>query len=296
MATLHQLLPGRATVCTMDPQTFLCTVPPSYPSCVHGLSLVPFEDHVSLLPLFGWTGRKPPPIPGWYTVSKHRIYHRDIAYGLSFDAELGALQVLVVARQLKPLRRHPEDNISQDVKACHLFSLTQFNGIQRAPCCGHPRYHYKRNTFISSLLLLILKLNQVALLPTPFPHQIILHVTSMVDLAFMAVTYQSYNQQFWKPNDHVSVSDSIQHRKRGILLKIELEDRSATVQLLKGGEYTYLPLVEFTSLAFHWRCCLGHQGSFQRHAEHTPSIYWALQHGFLHRICNGENNCDRVRW
>ena len=169
-------------------------------------------------------------------MSKHRIYHRDIAYGLSFDAELGALQVLVVARQLKPSRRHPEDNISQDVKACHLFSLTQFNGIQRAPCCGHPRYHYKRNTFISSLLLLILKLNQVALLPTPFPHQIILHVTSMVDLAFMAVTYQSYNQQFWKPNDHVSVSDSIQHRKRGILLKIELENRLAIVQLLKGGE------------------------------------------------------------
>ena len=51
-----------------------------------------------------------------------------------------------------------------------------------------------------------------------------------------AVTYQSYHQRFWKPNDHVSVSDSVHHGKRGILLEIELENRSATVQLLEGGE------------------------------------------------------------
>ena len=236
MATLHQLLPGHATVCAMDPRTFLHTVLPSHPGCVHGWSLVPFKDHISSLPLFRRTGREPPPIPGWYTVSKCRIYHCDIAYGLSFDVELGALQVLVAAQQLKPSRCRPEDDIGQDIKACHLFSPTQFNGIQQAPCHGRPHYHYKCNTFISSLLLLILKLNQVAPLPTPSPHQIALHVASMVDPAFMAVTYQSYNQRFWKPNDHVSVSDSIHHGKCGILLEIELENCLATVQLLKGGE------------------------------------------------------------
>ena len=169
-------------------------------------------------------------------VSKHGIYHHDIAYGLSFDVELGALQVLVAARQLRSSRCCPEDDIGQDVKARHLFSPAQFNGIQQAPCRGHPRYHYKRNTFVSGLLLLTLKLNQVAPLPTPSPHQIALHVALMVDPAFMAVTYQSYNQRFWKPNDHVSVSDSVHHGKRGILLEIELENCLATVQLLEGGE------------------------------------------------------------
>ena len=127
-------------------------------------------------------------------MSKRGIYHRDIAYGLSFDVELGALQVLVVARQLRPSRRCPEDDIGQDVKACRLFSPAQFNGIQQAPCRGRPHYHYKRNTFVSGLLLLTLKLNQVAPLPIPSPHKIALHVASMVDLAFMAVTYQSYSQ------------------------------------------------------------------------------------------------------
>ena len=53
----------------------------------------------------------------------------------------------------------------------------------------------------------------------------------------MAATYQSYNQQFWKSGDMVIVSDSVYQEKRGILLKIELENRSATVCLLKGEEY-----------------------------------------------------------
>jgi ribosomal protein L21E len=170
-------------------------------------------------------------------VSKCGIYHRDIAYGHFFDVELGALQVLVVARQLKPSRRQSENDIGQDVHALCLFSADQFTGIPQAPCCGCPRYHYKCNTFVSGLLLLTLKLNQVVPLPTPSPHQITLHVASMVDPVFMAGTYQSYNQWFWKPDDCVTVSDSVYHGKRGILLEIELENRSTTVRLLEGEEY-----------------------------------------------------------
>ena len=75
----------------------------------------------------------------------------------------------------------------REVVTRRLFSPAQFTGIQQAPCRGRPRYHYKCNTFISGLLLLTLKLNQVAPLPTPSPHQIALHVTSMVDPVFMAV-------------------------------------------------------------------------------------------------------------
>jgi hypothetical protein len=100
-----------------------------------------------------------------------------------------------------------------------------------------PRYHYKRNTFVSGLLLLTLKLNQVVPLPTPSPHQITLHIASMVDPAFMAGTYQSYNQRFWKPDNCVTVSDSVYHGKCGILLEIELENCLATVRLLEGEEY-----------------------------------------------------------
>lgn len=170
-------------------------------------------------------------------MSKRGIYRRDTAYGLSFDEESGTLQVLVAARQLKPSRRRLEDDIGQDVNARRLFSPDQFGGIPQAPCRGRPQYHYKRNTFVSGLHLLALKLNQVAPLPTPSPHQIALHVASMVDPAFMTATYQSYNQRFWKPDDHVTVSDSVHHGKRGILLEIELENRSATVRLPEGDEY-----------------------------------------------------------
>jgi hypothetical protein len=186
---LHQFLTGRATVCATDSRTFIRVVPPSHSGCVRGWSLVSFEDHISSLPLFGRTGHQPPPTPGWYTVSKCGIYHRDIAYGHFFDVESGALQVLVAARQLKPSRRQSENDIGQDVHALCLFSADQFTGIPQAPCCGCPRYHYKCNTFVSGLLLLTLKLNQVVPLPTPSPHQITLHVASMVDPVFMAGTY-----------------------------------------------------------------------------------------------------------
>jgi ribosomal protein L21E len=205
---------------------------------VRGCSLVPFKDRVSSLRLFGPAGRREPPfIPGWYTVSKRGLYHSDIAYGLFFNEDSGELQVVVAAQQLKLSSHRPEDDIGQDVNACRLFSPDQFKGQQQAPYRGWSYYLHKRKTFVSGLLLLTLKLNQVAPLPTPSPHQISFHVALMVDLPFMAATYQSYNQRFWKSDDLVIVSNSLYQEKRGVLLEIELENRSATVRLLEGEKY-----------------------------------------------------------
>lgn len=123
----HQLLTGHATVCTTDPWTLLHAVPPLHYGCMHGWSLVPFEDHISSLPFFRWTEYKVPFILGWYTVSKCGIYHHDITYSLSFNEESGVLQVLVAAPQLKPSEHTLEDDIGQDVNAHRLFSPVQCN-------------------------------------------------------------------------------------------------------------------------------------------------------------------------
>ncbi|KAI9571089.1 WD40-repeat-containing domain protein [Boletus coccyginus] len=238
-ATLYKNLPHRSTVCAVGPSTFLLAVPVSHISCVCGWSLVPFEDRISLSPVFGCSE---PPLPGWYTISKHGMYKGDVAYGLSFEGESGELRVLIASQTLKPPKCWPGDDIGQAHHARRLFSPNQFRGKQLVPYHGWSHYEYKKETYISGLLLISLRLNQVAPLPTPTPHQIALHVASMVSPAFMTTTYQTYNQQFWKENDIVVVSNSAYFEKHGVLLEIEHASCLARVYLLLEGEEFSFPL------------------------------------------------------
>jgi ribosomal protein L21E len=82
-----------------------------------------------------------------------------------------------------------------------------------------------------------LKKSEARPLATPSPYQIALHAQSAVDPAFVTASHHIYNQQFWKEHDPVVVCDATHRGKRGVLLAIARETRSATVQLLEGGEW-----------------------------------------------------------
>ena len=232
---VYKILPGHATVCTPDPWTFIHTILPFHENCFHGWSLVPFEHQISPRSLFG---QPEPSIPGWYSVSKCGPHHGDITYALSFNAELQEFQVLVAGWQFKPMR-WIEDDIRQDVNACRLFIQDQFQGIPQAPYWGWACFLFQWKTFVSGLLLLTLKLNQVAHLPTPTPSQISLHVTSVVDPPFMTSTYLAYHWQIWKPRDWVIISDSVHLGGWGTQLAIDLENHLVTIQLLNSEDYIY---------------------------------------------------------
>ncbi|KIJ09726.1 hypothetical protein PAXINDRAFT_17203 [Paxillus involutus ATCC 200175] len=233
-ASEHKLLRGRVTVSTLDPSTFLHALPPSHPSSVHSYSLVPAEEYVRL---FGVAAHKPQ-VPGWYKILKRGTYKGDLGYALSYNAASGCLDILLASRNLPdPTCRDRDDKIGQDQKARCLFKPELHGGAVQPSIRGMACYSYKRHTYISGLLLLQLTKTQVEPVLTPSPHQIALHVGSMVDPAFMAATHARYNRQFWKERDGVLVCDAAHRGKRGFLLTITMESQSATVQLLEGGEY-----------------------------------------------------------
>lgn len=198
---------------------------------------MPFEARLSFL---GVIGQPEPSVPGWYTVSKRGLYKGDIAYGLSFQRDSGELHVLLPSRQLKPKKRKSDEDIGRDTKARCLLSPVVCTGKPQAlvPLRGNPRHRYRNKTFVSGLLLMTLKLNQVIPVANPSPYQIALHVASTVDHSFMVTTYQSYNRQFWKTNDRVIISDSVYYGQVGVLIEIERENGFATVLLSDGTEYS----------------------------------------------------------
>jgi ribosomal protein L21E len=228
----HKLLPGRVTVCAADPNTFLREVPKSHFGCVKAWSLVPVEDRINLF------GAVEPSVPGWYTISKRGLYKGHIGYALFYDGDAGLLDLLVASRRLgDPTRRRADGSIGQDQRAPRLFLPGPHKGTRQPPHRGRTCYEYKGDTYVSGLLLISLKISEVQPLAIPSPHQIALHVQSGVDPVFMTASHHLYNQQFWKEHDSVVVCDAAHRGKRGVLQTISLETRSATVQLLEGGEW-----------------------------------------------------------
>ncbi|KIK76085.1 hypothetical protein PAXRUDRAFT_18458 [Paxillus rubicundulus Ve08.2h10] len=193
-ASEHKLLWGRVTVSAPSPSTFIHVLPPSHSSSVNCYSLVPAEDYICL---FGIAALEPQ-VPGWYKILKCRMYKGDLAYALSYDAASSCSNILLASRYLPdPTCRDRDDKIGQDQKARCLFKPELYRGAIQPSICGMACYIHKHHTYISSLLLQLTK-TQVEPVLTPSPHQIALHVGSMVDPAFMAITHARYNRQFWK--------------------------------------------------------------------------------------------------
>lgn len=230
----HKSLPGRVSVRAPYPNVFLQVVPLSHRSCIRGWSLIPPEDLIWQAP-----SKEPtPPVPGWYSMLKCRIYKGDIGYALSFDKDANELSVLIALQWLRP-RSHPSDALGQDPNACHLFSPELHHGQLHSPYRGLTRYQHSTDIFISGLLLMKLRPNQFKYLPTPFPSQICLHVASMVDPCFMKATHAKFNRHFWKPDDCAAISDPYHGEKWGNFVSIDLENKLAVVRLPEGPEYEF---------------------------------------------------------
>jgi hypothetical protein len=234
--TVHMQLPGRVSLFAPDPKTFLRAVPPSHRSCVRGWSLIPFEERI--FPLFE---RSTTQVPGWYTVSKRGMYRGDLGYATFFDENSAELHLLVAPRRLKPRKRPAEgEDIGQDYNTPRrLFSPDEHAGHPCPPYHGNSCYQYNQNIFVCGLLLLKLKINQVDHALPPSPHQIALHVTSMVNPPFMMATQRKFNQRFWKEGDCVTITDATHHDTRGRLVCMEGDNDSAVVRLYDDSEYAF---------------------------------------------------------
>ncbi|KIK76290.1 hypothetical protein PAXRUDRAFT_18321 [Paxillus rubicundulus Ve08.2h10] len=192
-ASKHKLLWGHVTISMPDPSTFIHVLPLSHSSSVNFYSLVPAEEYICL---FGVAALEPQ-VPGWYKFLKHGMCKGNLTYALSYDAASSCLNILLASQYLPdPTCRDHDNKISQDQKAHCLFKPKLYGGAVQPSICGMACYSYKRHTYISSLLLLQLTKTQVEPVLTPSPHQIALHVGSMVDPAFMAITHACYNWQF----------------------------------------------------------------------------------------------------
>ncbi|KAF9230155.1 hypothetical protein BU15DRAFT_69440 [Melanogaster broomeanus] len=232
----HKLLPGRVVVYAADPNTFLRALPKSHSTCVRTWTLVPLEDQIHLF------GAAEPSVPGWYTITKRGLYKGDIGYALSYDGEAALIDLLVASRRLNdPTRRRGDGDIGQDRRTRCLFLPCLYEATSHPPLHGRAHHKYKGDSFVAGLLLLKHKKTEVRPLAIPSPYQIALHTESMVNPAFMTASLHRYNQQFWKPDDHVVVCDAAHQGKRGVLHAISRETQSATVHLLEGGEY-FVPL------------------------------------------------------
>ncbi|KIK79220.1 hypothetical protein PAXRUDRAFT_16447 [Paxillus rubicundulus Ve08.2h10] len=194
-ASKHKLLWGRITVSVLDPSTFIHTLPLYHSSSVNCYSLVPAKEYIRLFSVAALE----PQVPGWYNILKCGTYKGDLAYALSYNAASSCLNILLASQYLPdPTCQDHDDKIGQDQKARCLFKPELYGGAIQPSICGMACYSYKRHMYISGLLLLQLTKTQVEPVLTPSPHQIALHVGSMVDPAFMVIAHAHYNWQFWK--------------------------------------------------------------------------------------------------
>lgn len=242
-AKVDKYLPGRVTVCAPYPNVFLHTVPPSHYSCIRGWSLIPVEDRIPAY-LFG---RPIPSLPAWYTVSKRGIYKGDIAYALDINNDTMELHVLVAPRRLKPKKSSTKAGGLGSTQVRRLFSPEEHCGQPQPPRYGLPCYRYREQIFLAGLLLMRVNIGQITHLPSPSPQQIGLHVVSMVNPVFMKITYERYNQRFWKAGDRVRISDSTHLGKHGNIVTIDRETESAFVCLSEGQEHP-IPLSSLARL------------------------------------------------
>ncbi|KAF9231446.1 hypothetical protein BU15DRAFT_68327 [Melanogaster broomeanus] len=214
----HKLLPGCVVVYAADPNTFLHALPKSHSTCVRTWTLVPLEDQINLF------GAAEPSVPAWYTITKHGLYKGDIGYALSYDGEAALIDLLVASRRLNdPTRRRGDGDIGQDRRTRRLFLPCLYEATSHPPLHGRARHKYKGNSFVAGLLLLKRKKTEVWPLAIPSPYQIALHAESMMNPAFMTASLHCYNQQFWKPDDHVVVCDAAHQGKRSVLHAISRE-------------------------------------------------------------------------
>ena len=95
---------------------------------------------------------------------------------------------------------------------------------------------FQRRRYIAGLLLLQVPETQLHVLPMPSPHQILLHLQSGIDPAFMDDTRRQYNQTFWKPLDRVVVNDASHFQVPSKLVSINLENNSALVESIVERE------------------------------------------------------------
>lgn len=218
--------------------TLRCHVPPSHIDCVRSLTLVPVEERVPLIRVFGEVRT----IPAWCIISKHGRYKGDLGYIISFNAQSGVFDVLAASRELEPLPRYDDDEmIGQDIRARRLFSPESYGGVQHTSVQGLPTYKFKQHRYVVGLLLLQLPEKQVRPCPTPSPHQISLHLESKIAPSFMNDTLRRYNQKFWKPLDRVVVNDAAYFGLRARLVSIDHENDSAIVETQEINQY-FAPL------------------------------------------------------
>ncbi|KAF9231261.1 hypothetical protein BU15DRAFT_68481 [Melanogaster broomeanus] len=121
-----------------------------------------------------------------------------------------------------------------DRRTRRLFLPCLYEATSHPPLHGRARHKYKGDSFVAGLLLLKRKKTKVWPLAIPSPYQIALHVESMVNPVFMTASLHRYNQQFWKPDDHVVVCDAAHQGKCGVLHAISRETQSATCYFSVG--------------------------------------------------------------